>query len=123
MKKQGVTLKNIILLQAIIMIYTVSSVMAKLASASKDEPLRLLFFLGLEFVILAVYAVLWQQMIKRFELSVAYANRSMAILWSMIWAVIFFHDEITMRNILGVLIVLVGTMIINLDAREEQQDD
>lgn len=123
MKKKGVTLKNIILLQAIIVIYTVSSVMAKLASASAEEPLRMLMFLGLEFVILAIYAVLWQQMIKRFDLSVAYANRSMAILWSMIWAVIFFHDEITLRNVLGVLIVLVGTVIVNLDAREEAKDD
>lgn len=123
MKKKGVTLKNIILLQAIIVIYTVSSVMAKLASASTAKPLRMLVFLGLEFVILAIYAVLWQQMIKRFDLSVAYANRSMAILWSMIWAVIFFHDEITLRNVLGVLIVLVGTVIVNLDAREEAQDD
>ena len=123
MKKKGVTLKNILLLQAIIIIYTISSVMAKFASASAEAPLRMLVFLGLEFVILAIYAVLWQQMIKRFDLSVAYANRSMAILWSMIWAVIFFHDEITLRNILGVLIVLMGTVIVNLDAREEAQDD
>ena len=123
MKKKGVTLKNILLLQAIIIIYTISSVMAKFASASAEAPLRMLVFLGLEFVILAIYAVLWQQMIKRFDLSVAYANRSMAILWSMIWAVNFFHDEITLRNILGVLIVLMGTVIVNLDAREEAQDD
>lgn len=122
MKKKGVTLKNILLLQAIIIIYTVSSVMAKLASGSKDDMLRMFLFLGMEFVILAIYAVLWQQMIKRFDLSVAYANRSMAILWSMIWAVLFFHDEITVRNVLGVLIVLLGTVIINLDAKEEQDD-
>lgn len=116
-------MKKLIFLQAIIIIYTISGVMAKMASVSVDEPLRMLLFLGLEFVILAVYAVLWQQMIKRFELSVAYANRSMAILWSMIWAVLFFRDEITMKNILGVLIVLAGTIIVNMDAKEEQQDD
>lgn len=122
-KERGVAIKNILLLQVIIIIYTISSVMAKLASSSAEEPFRMLVFLGLEFVILAIYAVLWQQMIKRFELSVAYANRAMAILWSMIWAVIFFHDEITFRNVLGVLIVLLGMVIVNLDAREEGQDD
>lgn len=123
MKKRGVTLKNVLLLQVIIIIYTISSVMAKLASASTEEPFRMLLFLGLEFVVLAIYAVLWQQMIKRFELSVAYANRAMAILWSMIWAGIFFHDGITFRNVLGVSIVLLGMVIVNLDAREEEQDD
>lgn len=97
--------------------------MAKMASANGEDPFRMLMFLALEFMILAVYAVLWQQMIKRFELSVAYANRSMAILWSMIWAVIFFHDKITFRNVLGVLIVLLGTVIVNLDAREEERND
>lgn len=123
MKHKGVTLKNIILLQAIIIIYTVSSVMAKFASANKETPIKFFLFLGLEFIILAVYAVLWQQMIKRFDLSVAYANRSMAILWSMIWAVIFFHDKITLRNVLGVLLVLLGTIVVNMDAAGGEQHD
>lgn len=123
MKHKGVTLKNIILLQAIIIIYTVSSVMAKFASTNKETPIKFFLFLGLEFAILAVYAVLWQQMIKRFDLSVAYANRSMAILWSMIWAVIFFHDKITLRNVLGVLLVLLGTIVVNMDAAGGEQHD
>ena len=122
MKEKGVTLKNIFLLQAIIVIYTVSSVMAKLVSTSQGEPVKALMFFGLEFVLLAVYALFWQQMLKRFELSVAYANRSMAILWSVIWAVVFFHEKITLRNILGVLLVLVGTIIVNMDAKGEEQD-
>lgn len=122
MKEKGVTLKNIFLLQAIIVIYTVSSVMAKLVSTSQGEPVKALMFLGLEFVLLAVYALFWQQMLKRFELSVAYANRSMAILWSVIWAVVFFHEKITLRNILGVLLVLVGTIIVNMDAKGGEQD-
>ena len=65
--------------------------------------------------ILGVYAILWQQMIKRFDLSVAYANRSMAILWSLVWAVVFFHERITINNVLGVLIVLAGTVLVNTD--------
>ena len=65
--------------------------------------IKFLFFFGMEFVLLGIYAILWQQMIKRFELSVAYANRSMSVLWSIIWAVIFFHDTITIKNILLVL--------------------
>ena len=69
----------------------------------------------MEFVALGVYALLWQQMIKRFELSVAYANRSMAVVWSMVWAVIFFHDTITVQNVAGVVLVVIGIWIINTD--------
>lgn len=108
-------IKNIALLQGVIIIYTISSVMSKAASESGDHLLRFFFFFGMEFVALGVYALLWQQMIKRFELSVAYANRSMAVVWSMVWAVIFFHDTITVQNVAGVVLVVIGICIINTD--------
>ena len=108
-------IKNIFLLQGVVVIYTLSGIMSKNASANGDNLIRFLIFFGLEFVLLAVYAVLWQQMIKRFELSVAYANRSMAVLWSMLWAVLFFGDAITVKNMIGVLLVTIGTAIINTD--------
>lgn len=117
------SLKNIILLQAVIVIYTISSVMSKEASKSEGNLMRFLFFFGMEFVILAVYAVLWQQIIKRFELSVAYANRSMAVVWSMVWAVVFFHDTITMQNIAGVLLVVFGTILVNSENAKEERND
>lgn len=114
--------RNIALLQGVIIIYTISGVMSKKASASGDNLLRFLFFLGMEFVVLGIYAVLWQQIIKRFELSVAYANRSMAVVWSMVWAVVFFRDTITVQNIIGVVLVAAGTLIINTGTRGECND-
>ena len=113
MKK--IKLKDIAVLQFAVMIYTLSGVAAK--NAALYEPLSWGFLLcyGLEILILGVYAIVWQQLIKRFDLSIAYANRSMAILWSMIWAVVFFDEIITIKNIAGVLIVLAGTMLINGD--------
>ncbi len=96
--------------------------MSKEASASGGDVLRFLFFFGMEFVILGVYAILWQQMIKRFELSVAYANRSMAVVWSMVWAVVFFHDTITVQNVLGVVLVAAGTWIINTGTEGDRND-
>ena len=118
------SLKNILLLQGVIIIYTISSVMAKLASANNGDMKKFLLFFGLEFVILGIYAILWQQMIKRFDLSVAYANRAMTILWSMIWAVVFFHDKISIRNLVGVGIVIIGIVLINTDkgGGEEEHD-
>ena len=111
--KKKIRLKDILILQAVIIVYTLSSVMAKLASG--QEPLSIgfcLFYLA-ELFILGIYALLWQQMIKKFELSVAYANRAMALLWSLVWAVIIFHDQVTVKNVIGVLLVIVGTFIVN----------
>jgi drug/metabolite transporter (DMT)-like permease len=114
-------LKNIIMLQAVVVIYTVSGIMSKQASASGNI-LEFAFYFGMEFVILGIYAILWQQMIKHFELSVAYANRSMAVVWSLVWAVVFFHNSITFKNIVGVIFVLAGTIIINMDKVEKKDD-
>lgn len=113
MKK--VSFRRILALQLIVMIYTLSSVMAKMASGYEALSLPFLFFYGVEILILGIYAIAWQQIIKRCELSVAYANRSMAILWSLIWTVVFFHEVLTIKNIIGVLIVFAGTMIVNSD--------
>jgi drug/metabolite transporter (DMT)-like permease len=113
-------IKNIVILQCVVVIYTISSLMSKKASASEGDIVKFLFWFGIEFAMLGIYAILWQQVIKRFELSVAYANRSMAVVWSMVWAVIFFHDTITVKNIIGVCLVVIGTIIVNT---EEVRDD
>lgn len=110
--------KTIFALQLVVMIYTLSSVAAKLASGQEAFSLKFLLFYGVEILILGIYAIAWQQIIKHCDLSVAYANRSMAILWSLIWTVVFFHEALTIKNVLGVLVVLAGTMIVNSDGGE-----
>lgn len=107
--------KLILVLQLVVMLYTLSSVAAKMASGQAFLSLPFIVYYGVEILILGFYAIAWQQIIKRCDLSVAYANRSMAILWSLVWTVIFFHEALTVKNIIGVLIVFAGTMIVNSD--------
>ncbi len=112
-KKQ--LIKNIIVLQAIICFYTLSTVVAKFASAEEFLSFKFFLFYGIEILILGVYAIFWQQIIKKFQISIAYANKAMALLWSLLWAILFFKEEITIKNIIGVIIVIIGTIIVNLD--------
>ena len=84
-QKQRPSWKSWLFLQLIVIIYTLSGVMGKFASAHPFLSLEFILFYGAEIVILGIYAILWQQIIKRFDLSVAYANRSIALLWSMLW--------------------------------------
>ena len=106
-------IKNIIILQVIIMIYTLSTVAAKFASNEEFLSGKFILFYGIEIVILGVYAILWQQIIKKFDISIAYANKAMSLLWSVIWAIVFFKEDITIKNIIGILIVIIGTLIVN----------
>ena len=112
-KNKKISLKQILLLQTVVMIYTASGIFAKLASGNPFLSFKFILFYGAEICILGIYALLWQQIIKKVDLSIAYANRAMAIIWSMIWAAVIFKDNITIQNIIGVIIVLIGTMIVN----------
>lgn len=112
------TLKDLLILQIIVVIYTLSGVASKFAAGYTFLSLGFVLCYGLEILILGVYAILWQQIIKRFDLSIAYANRSVALLWSMIWAVMLFHETITVKNMIGVAIVITGTILVNGEAND-----
>ena len=58
-------------------------------------------------------------MIKKFELSIAYANKAMTLLWSLLWSVLIFKDSITLPKVIGVLLVVAGTIVINSEATDE----
>lgn len=120
MKK--ITIKDILMLQGIIILYSISSVVANLASKQETMSIGFLLFYGLEVAILGIYAILWQQAIKKFELSIAYANRAMVVLWSMVWAVLFFGNQITAGNMVGLALIIVGTIIINREEKGEIKD-
>ena len=113
--KKKITLKNIFLLQLIIMVYTLSTVAAKFASGKEFLSFEFILCYGIEILILGIYAILWQQIIKRFDLSIAYANRAVGLLWSIVWAILFFNEVVTIKNVIGVVIVIIGTVIVNSD--------
>lgn len=118
--QQRISVKNIIVLQAVVIVYTLSSVVAKYATGKELFSVDFFLLYGLEIVILGIYAILWQQMIKRFDLSIAYANRAMAILWSALWAVVLFHDSLTVKQIIGIAFVVLGTFIVNTDHNDNR---
>ena len=103
--------KDIVFLQIIIAIYTLSTVTAKFASNEEFLSINFILFYGAEIIILGIYAILWQQIIKKFEISIAYANRAMGLLWSIIWAIVFFHETITIKNILKGLLFFIYIVV------------
>ena len=113
--KQKISVKGIIFIQLAVIIYTFSGVMGKFAAGHEFLSWPFIFFIGLELFILGCYAIVWQQIIKRYPLSIAYVNRAMAIFWSTLWASIIFGERITLNNIIGVIVIFVGIMVVNSD--------
>ena len=105
--------QKIICLQLIIGIYALSTVFAKMAATQEAFSPQFILWYGLEIAILGIYAILWQQILKVFPITVAYANKSIGLLWSLLFAKLFFEEIITIQNVIGVVIVIIGTMIVN----------
>ena len=109
-------IKNYLLLHLNILLFSFTGVFSKAASVQFNEHglkgILLYVFVMLMFLNCFIYALAWQKVIKRFDLNVAYANKTVYLIWSQIWAVIIFHENLTVKNIIGLLIVLVGVMVV-----------
>ena len=112
-----VKLKDILLLQIVFLIYSINSIVAKFASG-QEFGFTFICLYGLEVLILGIYAILWQQMIKKFELSVAYANKAVTLIWAMIWGALLFKEQITLTKVGGILLVIIGIVILNSGKEE-----
>ncbi|MCD7753075.1 MAG: EamA-like transporter family protein [Clostridiales bacterium] len=118
--------KNLILLHLCVVIFSLTSVFSKLASGEYvsgglTNPM-LYLYLFLMFLDCFIYAICWQKMIKRFPLNIGYANRSLYLVWSQLWAVLIFHETLTVRNVLGMLTVLVGVIVVSLSAEHGETE-
>ena len=119
-------IRDYIFLHLSVVLFSFTSVFSKSASNQFNEgglgnPM-LYVFVFLMFLDCLVYALCWQKVIKRFDLNLGYANRSVYLLWSQIWAVLFFGETLTPRNIIGLLVVLVGVVIVSLSGEKRKEE-
>ena len=64
---------------------------------------------------MGLYAVLWQQVLKKVDLSVAVANKPIALIFTLFWAVFIFKESLSLKTILGIAIVVIGLLVIYCD--------
>jgi len=104
-------LKWLLLLHALMLVFSLTGVMSKLAS--RQEPLSPAFmgFYGAMLAILAFYALAWQQVIKRLPLTLAYANRAITVVWGIVWGCLFFQEPVTLLMLVGAATIIFGIVL------------
>lgn len=105
------------------LVYSLYSLLGKFAS--KYEFLSFYFCLVYccLILILFIYAILWQQVLKVFDLSIATANKSATIIWGLIWSYIFFDEGITLKKIIGILLIICGIFILSTTQTDTIEED
>lgn len=117
--------KDYVFLHLCVMVFSFTGVCSKFASQAFNEggilAPKLYLFLFLMVLDCVVYAFFWQKIIKRFDLNLGYANRSVYLLWSQLWAVAIFGEHLSLRNIIGMFVVLIGVIVVSLNAKQEEE--
>lgn len=111
-EKLKVSLWIIVLLHASLFLSSLSGVCSKKAGMSEFFSAEFFGWYALVLVIMFVYAVVWQQVLKRMPLTVAYANRPVGLVWGMIWGALIFSERITWNMILGAGIIFIGIILV-----------
>lgn len=100
-----------IVLHAMLAVYAMSSVSAKLASQEKALSFEFCMFYSISLMLLAIYAIGWQQIIKRMSLTAAYANKAVGVIWACIYGFIFFGEKITLGKVISGFLTIAGVVL------------
>lgn len=107
--------KHLLVLHTGVLIYSVSAVFIKLAAGTGLFSLRFFLFCCLSLLSLMLYALIWQRVLNFLALSTAYINRSAVFLWNTLFSFFVFAEKITIKQIAGVIVIIVGVMLVVSD--------
>ena len=115
--------KVFLALHLLLLLFAETTVLSKLAAGEAFLSLRFCLFFGGEFVLLGIYALGWQQILKRLPLTVAYTNKAVTLVWSMAFGVLLFHEKIQFKQILGCALAVAGVLLfVKADGEEGSHD-
>ena len=95
-------------LHILLMMYSLGSVCSKAAGRAEFLSIQFIGLYVLVLLDLFFYALLWQQILKKMPLSVAYANKAVTVIWGMVWGILFFCEKISIYQAVGSLVIIIG---------------
>ena len=110
-------------LHLLLLLFSLTTVLSKLAAGENFLSLRFCLFFGGEFLLLGIYALGWQQILKRLPLTVAYTNKAVTLVWSLVFGALLFHEQVGLKQIAGCVLVVFGVILFVLADGEEADHD
>lgn len=120
MTKRSSKLSVFIALHTLLLIYSLSGIVSKFASKQLFLSLPFILLYGCMLGILFVYAIVWQQIIKRLPLSVAFANKAVTVIWGIVWGVLVFHEQVNPGMLVGAFLVMMGVILFSTDKNDQK---
>lgn len=94
-----------------LMLYSMSGICSKRAAEVDFLSVEFCIYYGLIIVLLGLYAIGWQQIIKQIPLTTAFANKAVTVIWGIVWGAVIFEETVTVGKIIGALLVIAGVIL------------
>ena len=108
---------NLVFIILSILFQSLSGILGKYAALSINitNPISLLsnVFYLLSLGCMVFQALVWQQALKHYDLSLAYPFQSLTMVVILIFSYVLFHESISAFNILGIYIIFIGIFLLN----------
>lgn len=113
--KSNNKLLTLLSLHLLLLFFSVSGIFSKKAGMAEKASFEFFFYYGLVLLILVVYTVFWQQIIKRMPLTTAFCNKSVNVIWGILWGYLFFDEMPTVYMLIGAVLVIAGVILVVTD--------
>lgn len=100
------------------LLYAIVLILNRMASTYVPLSLGYILLLSISVIVLAIYALSWQQIIKKMPISDAYMFKGTSIVFVLLLSAWLFEEIITWQNIVGSIIIILG---IALFAKAEKE--
>lgn len=100
-----------------VVIFSLCSVFAKIASGYPLLSWKFIFYYGIAMAMTLVSAIIWQLCLKKIDIVTAYMYKATSQIWYLVWSVVLFKEHITIGNIVGSLLILSGISLLMEDKK------
>lgn len=93
------------------LVYACTAIFTKSASQHQFLSFPYILWLVGAVAVMGVYALLWQQIIKRMPIAEAYMFKGTSLIFVLLLSALIFGEAITLTNIIGAIVIIVGIVI------------
>ena len=104
--------KAYVYLQIVLALYSVLGICSKFAAQEKFLSIKFILYYSIVIFNLFLYAICWQQIIKRLPLVTAYANKAVTVIWGLILGRFVFGEAITIQKVIGTIVIIIGIVFV-----------
>lgn len=100
--------QNYLALVGVNFVYACTGIFTKMASRYELLSWPYLLWLAGAVGVMGLYALLWQQVLKRIDLSTAYMFKGTSLIFGLLIAWSILGEQITLNNMIGAAIIIIG---------------